>query len=48
MENPDAIRALHKGYIDAGADMILTNTFGGSPIRLTNVMICASKCMLKR
>jgi 5-methyltetrahydrofolate--homocysteine methyltransferase len=34
LENPDAIHALHQGYVDAGADMILTNTFGGSAIRL--------------
>jgi len=34
LENPDAVRALYKAYIDAGADMILTNTFGGTPIRL--------------
>lgn len=34
LENPDAIHALHQGYVDAGADMILTNTFGGSSIRL--------------
>jgi 5-methyltetrahydrofolate--homocysteine methyltransferase len=34
LENPDAVRALYKAYIDAGADMILTNTFGGAPARL--------------
>ncbi len=34
LENPDAIRALHQGYVDAGADLILTNTFGGSCVRL--------------
>jgi 5-methyltetrahydrofolate--homocysteine methyltransferase len=34
LENPDAIRALHQGYIDAGADMVLTNTFGGSRVKL--------------
>ncbi|MBN1487100.1 MAG: homocysteine S-methyltransferase family protein [Anaerolineae bacterium] len=34
LENPDAIRALHEGYVDMGADIILTNTFGGSPARL--------------
>ena len=34
LETPDAIRALHRGYIEAGADLILTNTFGGSAIRL--------------
>ncbi len=33
-ENPDAIRALHRAYLEAGADMILTNTFGGTPARL--------------
>lgn len=34
LENPDAIRALHRGYVEAGADLILTNTFGGSRPRL--------------
>lgn len=34
IENPDAIRALHKSYIDAGANIVLTNTFGGSRFRL--------------
>jgi 5-methyltetrahydrofolate--homocysteine methyltransferase len=34
LENPDAIRALHRGYVEAGSDLILTNTFGGSHPRL--------------
>ncbi len=34
LENPDAIRDLHRGYVEAGADLILTNTFGGSRPRL--------------
>ncbi len=34
LENPDGVRALHRSYIDAGSDMVLTNTFGGSAIRL--------------
>jgi methionine synthase I (cobalamin-dependent) len=34
LENPDAIRTLHRGYLDAGANVILTNTFGGSRPRL--------------
>lgn len=34
LENPDAVRALYRAYLDAGADMILTNTFGGTPARL--------------
>src|SRR5258708_5973365 len=31
---PDLVRELHRGYLAAGADVIQTNTFGGSPITL--------------
>lgn len=34
LENPDAVRALHRSYLDAGSDLILTNTFGGTAVRL--------------
>ena len=34
LENPDAIRNLHRSYIEAGADIVLTNTFGGNAIKL--------------
>lgn len=34
LEYPDGILRLHRSYLDAGADIILTNTFGGSRIRL--------------
>ena len=34
LENPDAIRAHYQAYVKAGSDIILTNTFGGSHIRL--------------
>lgn len=34
LENPDAILAHHMSYLDAGADIVLTNTFGGNPIKL--------------
>jgi methionine synthase I (cobalamin-dependent) len=34
LENPDAVRNHYKAYIEAGSDIILTNTFGGSSIRL--------------
>lgn len=34
LENPQAVRDLHLGYIRAGADIILTNTFGGTRLRL--------------
>lgn len=31
---PEAIQAVHRGFIKAGADIILTNSFGGSAYRL--------------
>jgi methionine synthase I (cobalamin-dependent) len=34
MERPDEVRAIHAAYIHAGAQIILTNTFGGNRIRL--------------
>jgi len=34
LENPEAVRALYRAYVEAGADIILTNTFGGTRIRL--------------
>lgn len=33
-DKPDNIRALHQGFVDAGSDIILTNTFGGTRHRL--------------
>jgi methionine synthase I (cobalamin-dependent) len=34
LERPDSVRALHSLYLDAGSDLILTNTFGGTRFRL--------------
>ncbi|MEM6489741.1 MAG: betaine--homocysteine S-methyltransferase, partial [Pseudomonadota bacterium] len=34
LDAPDKIRALHRGFVDAGSDVILTNSFGGSAYRL--------------
>jgi 5-methyltetrahydrofolate--homocysteine methyltransferase len=31
---PDLVRSIHIGYLEAGADMVETNSFGGSPITL--------------
>jgi methionine synthase I (cobalamin-dependent) len=36
LEDPDRIRALHQGYVDAGADLILTCTLGGTHYRLAH------------
>ena len=33
---PEAIREIHRSYLDAGADIILTNTFGASRFKLAN------------
>jgi 5-methyltetrahydrofolate--homocysteine methyltransferase len=30
----DKVRSVYRGYLDAGSQIILTNTFGGSPFRL--------------
>ena len=34
VDQPEKIRALHDGFIGAGSDVILTNSFGGSRYRL--------------
>ncbi len=34
VEEPDVIRELARSYVDAGSDIILTNTFGGNPFKL--------------
>src|SRR6266545_22779 len=34
IEHPDRVRSLHRGFIEAGADIVLTNSFGGSRHRL--------------
>jgi 5-methyltetrahydrofolate--homocysteine methyltransferase len=34
VENPDRVAAVHRGYLEAGANLILTNTFGGNRFRL--------------
>ncbi|MDE5943770.1 MAG: homocysteine S-methyltransferase family protein, partial [Clostridia bacterium] len=33
LTNPEAVRGVHKSYLDAGADVILTNTFGANPFK---------------
>jgi 5-methyltetrahydrofolate--homocysteine methyltransferase len=34
VEHPDEVRRVHRGYIQAGAQIILTNSFGGNRLRL--------------
>jgi 5-methyltetrahydrofolate--homocysteine methyltransferase len=42
MERPDLILRVHRAYIDAGADIIETNTFGGSALKLEEYGLAAS------
>jgi 5-methyltetrahydrofolate--homocysteine methyltransferase len=34
LTHPDRVEAVHREYLRAGSDLILTNSFGGSPFRL--------------
>ena len=34
LERPAAVRSVHRAYVEAGADLILTSTFGGTRTRL--------------
>jgi len=34
LSRPELVREIHRGYFEAGADMVETNTFGGTPITL--------------
>jgi methionine synthase I (cobalamin-dependent) len=34
LEQPERVRAVHQGFVDAGSDLILTNSFGANRFRL--------------
>lgn len=34
IDQPEKIRALHRGFLDAGSDILITNSFGGNASRL--------------
>ena len=34
LSRPDLVREIHRGYFEAGADMVETNSFGASPVTL--------------
>src|SRR6516225_1139360 len=36
VRRPDVIQDIHRQYLEAGADIIETNTFGGAPIALAD------------
>ncbi len=43
VENPDAVRKIHRAYIDAGSTIVETNTFGASSLKLAHYNI-ADRC----
>ncbi|TAM61585.1 bifunctional homocysteine S-methyltransferase/methylenetetrahydrofolate reductase [bacterium] len=36
LEQPEAVRAIHERYVEAGADLIETNTFGANALKLAD------------
>jgi len=36
VERPEVVKEIHKSYYDAGSDAVLTNSFGGSRIKLSS------------
>ncbi len=34
LSRPDVVRSIHRSYFEAGADLVETNSFGGSPLTL--------------
>jgi 5-methyltetrahydrofolate--homocysteine methyltransferase len=45
---PDLIRQIHGEYLEAGADIIKTNSFGGSPITLAEFGLCEEAFSLNK
>jgi 5-methyltetrahydrofolate--homocysteine methyltransferase len=43
LERPDAVAAVHRGYVAAGSDVIQANTFGATPPKLAAVGL-AGRC----
>ncbi len=35
LSKPDVVRRIHRGYLEAGSQIIMTNTFGGNRMRLS-------------
>lgn len=36
IEKPDVLKSIHQSYFDAGSDVVLTNSFGGSQLKLSS------------
>lgn len=47
-ENPEAVRGVHRAYLAAGAQILTTNTFGGSRLRLAEAGLAERTVQLNR
>jgi len=36
LETPDVVETVHRNYVNAGAEVIETNTFGANPVKLSS------------
>jgi 5-methyltetrahydrofolate--homocysteine methyltransferase len=43
VDHPEAVLSVHRSYFEAGADVVTTNSFGGTPIKLAGHNL-AEKC----
>ena len=48
LTRPDVIRAIHRSYLEAGADILETNTFGSTPLVLAEYGLQAKAQELNR
>ena len=48
LTRPDVIEAIHRGHLDAGADIIETNTFGSTPVVLSEYDLAPEARRLNR
>ena len=48
ISNPNLIRSIHEDYVAAGADVILTNTFGANRIKLEKFGLADKVCEINK
>ncbi len=48
LQHPDRVAQVHQAYVNAGAHVLTTNTFGGSPHKLTSAKIVEDAGLINR
>ena len=43
LSHPDTVRAIHRDYLQAGCDILKTNTFGANALKLSPYGLCAAE-----